>query len=102
MGGTNEKSIQNLRFHVNGDEVHVHDDISKKKFYCKKDFFKKEMKEILEALENTDGIMKIESLGCSTLSPPCLYVMRECSQFIIFLGTLGNVERQLKDFVKDC
>ena len=39
MGGTNEKSIQNLRFHVNGDEVHVHDDISKKKFYCKKDFF---------------------------------------------------------------
>jgi len=100
MGGTNEKSIQNLRFHVNGDEVHIHDDVSKKKFYCKKDFFKKEMKEILEALENTDGIMKIESSGFPS---PCLYVMREAgSQFIVFLGTSGNVEGQLKDFVKDC
>ena len=99
MGGTNEKSIQNLRFHVSGDEVHIHDDTSKKKFYCKKDFFKKEMIESLEALKDADGIAKIN--GCSRSDN--LYIMREDSRLFIFIGWTENyIESLINDFLKNC
>jgi len=62
MGGKNETIIGGLRAHVSGTDVHVHDDQKKLKYAQVSSTFKKDMKQALEDLKNTEGGVILEAL----------------------------------------
>jgi hypothetical protein len=67
MGGTNEKTINGLRYHEDNGNVHFHDDPRSLKFCMDKVAFVKEMKNALKDLSNQDGVINIDGNNFSTL-----------------------------------
>lgn len=68
MGGTNEKTIGGLRFHVSSGKVHIHDDTKNLKFEMKSSEFATQYDDAMEALKRDDGIVMI----AGSKNPLCL------------------------------
>jgi hypothetical protein len=97
MGGTNETKIDGLRFHINRGEVHIHDDSASRKFTCKAASFRTSLQDAFDALKKQDGLVKVEGKDDTDL---CL--VRDGSDFSLFLTSGGSIKRKLQDFIRNC
>lgn len=97
MGGTNSDSINNLRFHVNNGEVHIHDDARSLKFVAKTKNFTSEVKEAINTLETTDGIIKIDGT-----SKEKLYLIKDNKNLLVFIANDVDQKDKLETFLKGC
>lgn len=97
MGGTNSETINNLRFHINNCEVHIHDDARSLKFVVKKDKFVSEVQDALDTFKSSDGIIEIEGSSKEKL---CL--IKNGKNFTTFIMSDNNVQTNLEKFIKSC
>lgn len=95
MGGLNEIKIGNLRAHINGEDVHFHDDGSSLKFVCDVEDFKAEAEEALNELKSSDGIYKIQgNMGND------LCIVKDGKSFYAYVDPNKNVKKDLRKFLK--
>lgn len=95
MGGTNETTIRNLRFHVNNGEIHVHDDNRSIKFVKDAAAFKKEVQDAIDNLEGTEGITAIDGMGI-----PDLCIGKHDGKLFMFIHGDGLREDVLQSDLK--
>lgn len=95
MGGLNEIKIGNLRAHINGEDVHFHDDANSLKFICDIEDFKAETEESLKELKSSDGIYKIEGNAGNDLC-----IVKDGKSFYAYVEPKQNVKKELQKFLK--
>ena len=95
MGGSYETKVTELRMHVSGREVHVHDDKRGLKFTAAQNIFKRRVEEALEDLKGTEGIVKVAGKTDTDL-----YLLKEGSTLQMFILPGGkDTSRSLKSFI---
>ena len=97
MGGTNETVLGNLRCHISGGSVHVHEDKSGLKFELDQGEFRNEVDDCLGALDKVDGIVKIEGKDRTAL---CL--VKDGRTLSMFLSDGESIKGKLKSFIRGC
>jgi hypothetical protein len=95
MGGLNETKINGLRMHIEGGDVHVHDDSKSLKFSLNQRDFKKEIDEVMKS--EGDGVSAIEGRGASL----CV-VKRGKTTGIFLMDMSAEVSKDLLAFSKNC
>lgn len=97
MGGTCESIIGGIRFHVQGLNVHAHDDQHRLKFSCERKKFKKEVASAFKSLEGQDAVIQIESTEAGNTG---LCIAREGGKYFTFLRNPNSVKSDLQNFLK--
>jgi hypothetical protein len=98
MGGTNSETINGLRFHINNDEVHIHDDAKSLKFIAKKSVFSSDIDDAINQLDNLKcGVAKIDGTSKEKL---CL--VKDEKNFFMFIMDNSNSKSKLESFLKGC
>jgi len=97
MGGRNEETICGLRMHINGSEVHIHDDGKSMKFVTDCENFKEKMKEGFEALKKADGIFPIDGDGACNF-----YLLKIGRNLTCFVMDSNSSKQKLETFTRSC
>jgi hypothetical protein len=96
MGGTNEMIISGLRFHVNNQCVHIHDDKSSTKFESTQNIFKKDLQNAFKDLAHEgDGVVMLN--GNTDVN---LCVGKRDKKYFIFLEGGQCIKDSLEKFAK--
>jgi len=98
MGGTNEKKIAGLRFHVSGRKAHIHDDTSGRKFSMSVAKLKKELADLKSSMgRGDDGVALIEGD-----TPDMLLVGKKGRDTFAAVVPQGDELGKLKKWVDRC
>lgn len=99
MGGINETSIGGIRFHIQGLNVHAHDDQHGLKFSCERKKFKKEVADAFKSLEGQDAVIQIESTESGKTG---LCIAKEKGKYFTFLRNPTSIKSDMQAFLKEC
>lgn len=107
MGGTNEQTLNGLRLHINGGEVHVHDDSKGLKFTSARAIFKHQVSEAVEELDKFKGdcVTKIDGSSSTLVKgkvSTSLCIAKYSGKFFIFLTDNSSSKAGIKNFLKGC
>lgn len=97
MGGTCEKKVSGIRWHLSNGEAHIHDDAKDLKFSMESAAFRKEAEDALDTLKKSDGIAEIPGDGKNSLC-----IMRSGRIISIFVKDNVSIKQKFQSFLRDC